>query len=163
MARLLLPLSCLLLCPLMMGALMWGLGRDREKAKLHREVERINRRAAISSGQAVPARAGVRTLKRLWCAACINWKVVAALAGVAVAVLILRPSLLIAVGPVLLVLACPLSMVVAMLAMGRRGRVSASPVDRDRLAAPATVIDSVMADSLVGPATPRREPSDMTG
>jgi Protein of unknown function (DUF2933) len=52
---------------------------------------------------------------------CLNWKVVGALAVAALAVLVLAPGLSASVLPVLLVLACPLSMVFMMRGMGSAG------------------------------------------
>ena len=127
MARWLLPLGCMFLCPVMMGALLWALTRDREKAKLEREVGRINRRAALLAGEAAPRRLSSDRLKKLWCSACLNWRVLLALAAAAIAMLALRPRLLFTAGPGLLLLACPLSMGLAMLAMSRRGARNESP------------------------------------
>ena len=49
---------------------------------------------------------------------CLNWKVVAALAAVAVSVAVVVPGLLVAALPLLLLAACPLSMLLMMGAMG---------------------------------------------
>jgi hypothetical protein len=46
MTALLLGLCCVLACPLLMGGMMWFMGRDRETARLDREVRRLNRAAA---------------------------------------------------------------------------------------------------------------------
>lgn len=50
-------------------------------------------------------------------AVCFNWKVLAGLGAVAVGVLLVAPGAAIAVLPLLLFAACPLSMVVMMVAM----------------------------------------------
>ena len=46
MTTVLLLLCCGLGCPLLMGGMVWLLGRDRESARLEREVRRLNRAAA---------------------------------------------------------------------------------------------------------------------
>ena len=58
---------------------------------------------------------------------CIDWKVVAGLAAVAVGILLVQPRLFISALPVLLVAACPLSMVLMMWGMRSMGQ-SAPPV-----------------------------------
>lgn len=50
--------------------------------------------------------------------ACYDWRVIAALAAVGVSVLILAPNLIGAALPLLLLAACPLSMLLMMKAMG---------------------------------------------
>jgi hypothetical protein len=57
---------------------------------------------------------------------CIDWKVVAGLAAIAVGVLVVQPRLFISALPVLLVAACPLSMVLMMWGMRSMGQ-SAPP------------------------------------
>lgn len=56
---------------------------------------------------------------------CLNWKVLAALAGVGVVVWAVAPNLIRGVAPLLLLAACPLSMIVMMRAM-RGGRETAT-------------------------------------
>ncbi|TMD45038.1 MAG: hypothetical protein E6I86_15850 [Chloroflexi bacterium] len=58
---------------------------------------------------------------------CIDWKVVAGLAVVAVGIFLVQPRLFISALPVLLVAACPLSMVLMMWGMRSMGQ-SAPPV-----------------------------------
>lgn len=66
---------------------------------------------------------------------CLNWKVLAGLALVAVGVGVYRPDLLGAALPILLLAACPLSMLLMMRTMGHRdggggnGQTSALPDD----------------------------------
>ena len=123
MARWLLPLTCAFGCPLLMGAMMWGLGRDGERHKLEREVRRLNRRAGVPTVQRQPAIGQIGgALRRVWCSACLNWKVVAAVVVVGAGFAVASPRLFSSVGPGLLVLICPLSMLVTMVAMGRSRR-----------------------------------------
>ncbi len=67
-------------------------------------------------------------LKAIWdCVQmCLNWKVLAGLAVAGVIVWLVAPRLVLAALPVLLVLACPLSMLFMM--RGMRGRGSQTPV-----------------------------------
>jgi len=58
---------------------------------------------------------------------CIDWKVVAGLAAVAVGFFMFRPRLFTAVLPVLLVAACPLSMLVMMWGMRGMGQPNQRP------------------------------------
>jgi len=67
---------------------------------------------------------------------CIDWKVVAGLAAVAVGILLVQPRFFISALPVLLVAACPLSMVLMMWGMRSMGQ-SAPPA----VAAPPLVAD----------------------
>ncbi|HUQ77629.1 MAG TPA: DUF2933 domain-containing protein [Patescibacteria group bacterium] len=52
--------------------------------------------------------------------ACLNWRVVAAIAAVGVGVAVFAPDVIAAAVPLLLVAACPLSMLVMMRTMGGR-------------------------------------------
>jgi len=67
---------------------------------------------------------------------CIDWKVVAGLAAVAVGILLVQPRLFISALPVLLVAACPLSMVLMMWGMRSMGQsappATAPPLMADR-------------------------------
>ena len=63
---------------------------------------------------------------------CINKRVVVALAVVAVAVFALSPRLLGAVAPVLIMAACPLSMLLLMSRMSGREHDPDVPIGRDR-------------------------------
>lgn len=55
---------------------------------------------------------------------CLNWKVLVGLAGVAVAVVAFAPGLLSAALPLLVLAACPLSMLLMMVGMNRTGGMS---------------------------------------
>lgn len=76
---------------------------------------------------------------------CLNWKVLAGLAAVAVGVGIYRPSLLGAALPVLILAVCPLSMMLMMRRMnhentGSTGEAPTLPDDPDALRARMTVL-----------------------
>jgi hypothetical protein len=45
MIQVLLVVCCVFACPLLMGGMMWFMGRDRESGKIEREVRRLNRAA----------------------------------------------------------------------------------------------------------------------
>lgn len=119
----LLPAACMLGCPLMMGAMMLLVGRDHGEAKLERELRRLERRSyRTRTGDGSVGLTQAHLLRRLWCTACINWRVALGMVLLAALVGIIRPGLFLAVAPVLLVLLCPLSMLLAM-----RGRVGTTP------------------------------------
>jgi len=67
---------------------------------------------------------------------CIDWKVVAGLAAVAVGILLVQPRFFISALPVLLVAACPLSMVLMMWGMRSMGQSAPPAVE-----APPLVVD----------------------
>ena len=46
MAQLLVIFCCFLACPLIMGGMMWFIGRDGQAKRLEREIRRLNRQAA---------------------------------------------------------------------------------------------------------------------
>ena len=52
---------------------------------------------------------------------CFNWKVIAALAAVGIGFYVLAPGVAVAAVPLLVLAACPLSMVLMMRAMGSAG------------------------------------------
>lgn len=61
---------------------------------------------------------------------CLNWKVLAGLAGVGVGMWLVAPGLVAAVFPVLLALACPLSMLLMMRGM-QSGRTAHEPTTQE--------------------------------
>ena len=102
----LLSLLPFLACPIMMGLMMWLMMRGGQKS------DAPQRHAAIQSEP--PKVAKRNTLIDM----CLNWKVVAGLAVVGVGVWIVAPNLVWAAVPILLVLACPISMLFMMRGMG---------------------------------------------
>ena len=64
---------------------------------------------------------------------CLNWKVVGALAAVGVGVWLVAPGLLGAALPLLLLAACPVSMLIMMLGMGRMGGMRAGACETDEM------------------------------
>lgn len=55
MIQLLLVACCVFACPVLMGGMMWFMGRDPQGAKLEREVRRLNRDAARRRLTVAPA------------------------------------------------------------------------------------------------------------
>jgi parvulin-like peptidyl-prolyl isomerase len=104
---------------------------------------------------------------------CLNWKVVGVLGVAALAVLVLAPGLSASILPVLLVLACPLSMVFMMRSMGSSGgRAVTTPApvteaDREATIARLEAEVASLRDERRGAAPPapvieERLPSELT-
>jgi len=50
--QLLIVVCCVFGCPLLMGGVMWAMGRDWQGKRLDRELRRLERRAAAAKGAA---------------------------------------------------------------------------------------------------------------
>lgn len=68
---------------------------------------------------------------------CLNWKVLLALAGVAAAVWVVAPNALVKAVPLLLLAACPLSMLLMMLVMNRGMKTGHHPSQPSLESAPS--------------------------
>lgn len=114
-----------LACPIMMGLLIWAMSRNNNtNATTTMTATDINAQRAhepigVTAASASPIRSVVNMLK-----CCLNPKVLAGLAVVGVGVLVFAPNLAAAALPLLIVLACPLSMLFMMRAM--RGQMHGS-------------------------------------
>ena len=107
----LLSLLPILACPLMMGLMMW-LMMGSNKAQAGKQADQTDARAPGKSMNTPQTRSmGGFDI-------CLNWRVVAGLAVVGLGTWVVAPNLVWATVPVLLVLACPLSMLLMMRGMG---------------------------------------------
>ena len=100
-----------LACPLLMGLMMWLMMRGNKD----QSGEKADQVLARSSDDSMNA-SQKRSMGGLHL--CLNWKVVAGLAVVGLGTWVVAPNLVWAAVPVLVVLACPLSMLLMMRGMG---------------------------------------------
>ena len=115
----------LLACPLMMGLMFWMMRGN--KGQPTEQTHRTHLTAAYESTRAPQnnAMGGLHI--------CLNWKVVAGLAVVGLGVWVAAPGLAWAVLPILVVLACPLSMVLMMWGLGG-GQCAVQPAQEQQTA-----------------------------
>jgi hypothetical protein len=114
----LLPVLSALACPVMMGLMIWLMMRGHSD----HSTEHSSLAQTCDSGTPLSNRPP-SLLKKLH--RCLDWKVVGGLAALGLAVWIIAPKLVWAALPVLVALACPLSMLLMMRGMGGRQRVIA--------------------------------------
>lgn len=118
-----LPLLPVLACPIMMGLLIWAMSRNNTNNNTTTTTTDMNVQRAQSlqgaqepyhatAANASPLRSVVDMIK-----CCLNPKVLVGLAVVGVGVLVFAPNLAASLLPLLVVLACPLSMLFMMRAM----------------------------------------------
>jgi hypothetical protein len=112
----LLSLLALLACPISMGLMVWLMMRGKEPTSPETDAAPGCAHPAETPVQKTPAVAPSSPFKAIveCMQMCLNWKVLLGLAAVAVLVSVLAPQLLWSALPVLLVLACPLSMLFMM-------------------------------------------------
>ena len=118
-----------LACPVGMGLMLWFMMRGNKQQTPseadHARMQTYHQPLAVAEPPtmaAPPRRASTFNLLGL----CLNWKVLAGLAVVAGVVLILAPQFIWVALPILLVAACPLSMLFMMRGMSGSGNQSAS-------------------------------------
>jgi hypothetical protein len=102
-------------CPVGMGVMMWLMMRGHSD----HSTEHSNRAQTSDPGTPVSGRPQ-SLLQKLHL--CLDWKVVSGLAAIGLGVWIIAPKLVWAALPVLVALACPLSMLLMMRGMGGRQR-----------------------------------------
>jgi hypothetical protein len=123
-----------LACPIGMGVMLWFMSRQTTPAQHAEDQTGI-----------VQPHAELRVVSRSRFHLCLNWKVLASLAAVGAVIWALAPHLVVVAIPLLIVLACPLSMLLMTRGMpggqcataptfGRQGE-SVPAADADRLAA----------------------------
>ncbi len=100
-----------LACPLLMGLMMWLMMRGN-KDQPGEKADQAHARS--SDGSMNPSQK--RSMGGLHI--CLNWKVIAGLAVVGLGTWVVAPNLVWAAVPILVVLACPLSMLLMMRGMG---------------------------------------------
>lgn len=115
----------LLACPVGMGLIMWFMMRGN-KGSASRDADQVPISSSSRPLEVVESPEGThespqRTSLFKMLFLCLNWKVVAGLAVVALAVLVLVPQYLWVALPLLLVAACPLSMLFMMRGMHGEG------------------------------------------
>src|SRR5712692_3688109 len=116
-----------LACPVGMGLMMWFMMRGN-KQQTPGEVDQArmptdNQPLAVAESPTIvapPRRASTFNLLGM----CLNWRVLTGLAVVALLVLVVAPQFIGAALPLLLVAACPLSMLFMMRGMSRNGNAT---------------------------------------
>jgi hypothetical protein len=100
-----------LACPLVMGLMMWFMMHGSKDQSGEKANQMLARSPDDSLNASQKSSTGGFHI-------CLNWKVVAGLAVVGLGIWVVAPNLVWAAVPVLVVLACPLSMLLMMRGMG---------------------------------------------
>lgn len=121
----------ILACPIAMGAMMWMMARGGHatpRPPVGSAAPAANDVSDAGNG-ALPGSKGLGSVLAM----CLNWKVVGGLAALGLGIFVLAPDLIGLAFPLLLVAACPLSMLV-MMRMGRGRPSSTASVPDERRA-----------------------------
>ena len=127
----------LLVCPIMMGAMMWLMMRGNKDQSADQAPQT----------HITPANRPTNGVRKSPMAAfhiCLNWKIVAGLAVAGVGIWAIAPGLVWVALPVLVVLACPLSMLLMMRGMG--GSKCATQPGQEQRGAHASTLEDRLAE-----------------
>jgi Protein of unknown function (DUF2933) len=116
----------LLACPVGMGLMVWFMMRGKQQDQVPRRTDRLPDSAyatPVQAAHASPRRNSA--LQMLFM--CLNWKVVAGLAVVGVIIWVVVPQFLVGAIPLLIIVACPLSMLLMMRSTHGEGKKIVSP------------------------------------
>src|SRR5437879_4893338 len=109
---------CMLVCPVGMGLMMWMGMRTDERASRPAKEQQPLPAAERSQERQTPEGPSPMSMIVSCMKHCLNWKVLAGLAAVALVIGVVAPQWFSIALPTLLVLICPLSMLIMPLAMG---------------------------------------------
>ena len=144
----LLALLPFLACPLMMmGFVVWMMRGQQSQTPNAKSPVEMRGRPSLAPTHSTETQRAEPAARPTWRSfgLCLNWKVVAALGMVALAVWVVAPSLLWAALPVLVLAACPISMVFMMRGMQGTQCAPESP-QRSQIAAAALTRDAQLAE-----------------
>ncbi len=138
-----------LACPVGMGLMMWFMIRGNkqqtpgEAGHTHMQTDSQPLEGTEPPGVAAPPKSAA-TFNLL--GMCLNWKVLAGLAVVGLIVLVVAPQFIWAALPILLVAACPLSMLFMMRGMSGNGNANQTASQTTQLPAGGSTRDEQLAE-----------------
>jgi Protein of unknown function (DUF2933) len=142
-----------LACPLVMGLMFWMIRGNKDQS-----AEQTHQTHLTTANESTKApQASVMSGLHI----CLNWKVVAGLAVVGLGIWVVAPGLAWAALPILVVLACPLSMLFMLRGMGG-GQCAVQPAQEQQMAR-AGVSDERLAELRAQQAAIVREIAELEG